>query len=178
MSKFKCIMLCMLVLVGCSKKTMNENDFHNTYNSFVDSILDNNGAESVDIPFRHKLDVQKISENEYHYTVTIDEPKIAMYHIQMMVVDRNMSGTYPFIGLLNNKDDHYSMIPHQENKNQNFVKGISLEGVSQTPSFTLNIQVSWKDYAQVNTYTAFFNYTYEYQENKQNQEQENEVEQE
>ena len=42
------------------------------------------------------------------------------------------------------------------------MKGIVLEGLSATPKFTLLIQVSWKDYAQVNTRSVFFSYVYDY----------------
>ena len=69
------------------------------YNSFVDSILDNNGADTAEIPFAHHLEVTKESSGEYRYAITIDDPKVAMYHIQMMVVDKAAGGQYPFLGL-------------------------------------------------------------------------------
>ena len=140
--------LVVVLLSACTQKVESDKDFQYTYNSFVESILDNNGVQS----------------KEYRYKITIDEPRIAMYNIQMMVVDKTANGQYPFIGLMN--DDMYSMIPNQENKEKNFVKGIVLEGVSKTPKFTLYVQVNWKDYAQVNTKTVFFTYTYEYQKDQ------------
>lgn len=160
----KLLVLCiagLLLTTGCSKHNSNEKDFQNTYDSFVDSILDNNGAESNDIPFSHNLQVVKESSGEYRYEITIDQPRVAMYNIQMMVVDKNTSGEYPFIGLLSD-EDQYNMVPFQENKEKNFVKGIILGGVSANPKFSLHVQVSWKDFGQINTNTAFFNYTYDY----------------
>ncbi len=159
----KLILLCTMIflLTGCSTQDGSAKDFRYTYNSFVDSILDNNGVDSVDIPFRHQLEVTKESSGEYRYAITVDEPLIAMYNIQMMAVDKSASGQYPFIGLMQD-EPMYSMIPNQENKEKYFVKGIILEGSSATPKFTLYVQVSWKDYAQINTSTAFFSYTYDY----------------
>lgn len=160
----KLILICCLLLLclsGCSKRGPNDKEFQNIYNSFVDSILDNNGADSIDIPFSHQLEVVKDENDIYHYTVTIDNPRVAMYNIQMMAVDKTASGQYPFVGLL--KDEPmYSMIPNQENKDKHFVKGIVLEGSSTSSVFSLYIQVSWKDYAQINTRTVFFSYTYDY----------------
>lgn len=161
MRKLMILWIVALALSGCSRQDKSEQDFRYTYNSFVDSILDNNGAESIDIPFHHSLEVTKESSGEYRYAITIDEPRIAMYHIQMMAVDKSASGQYPFIGLMQD-EEMYSMIPNQENREKYFVKGIILEGSSTTPKFTLYVQVSWKDYAQINTSTVFFSYTYDY----------------
>lgn len=159
----KWLWFCILTLFicGCSSQDKSEKDFRYTYNSFVDSILDNNGADSIDVPFRHQLEVTKESSGEYRYAITVDEPHIAMYHIQMMAVDKAASGQYPFIGLMQDEPS-YNMIPNQENKEKYFVKGIILEGSSATPKFTLYVQVTWKDYSQINTRTAFFSYTYDY----------------
>ncbi len=159
----KLVLFCTLAILisGCSNNKIKENDFQYTYNSFVNSILDNNGNDTAEIPFAHHLEVTKESSGEYRYAITIDDARIAMYNIQMMVVDKSASGQYPFIGLMNDEPE-YSMIPNQENKENNFVKGIVLEGLSATPKFTLLIQVSWKDYAQVNTRSVFFSYVYDY----------------
>lgn len=155
-------MLCVafLVLSGCSKHRTSDKEFKNTYNSFVDSIYDNNGVDSTDIPFSHHLEVEEDEDGRYHYQVTIDEPRIAMYQIQMMVVDKASTQEYPFVGLMK-EEDPINMIPYQENKEKNFVKGIILEGVSTNPAFSLLVQVSWKDYAQIHTRTVFFSYTYD-----------------
>ena len=150
-----------LFVSACSDRTTKDKEFQNTYNSFVDSILDNNGADSTEIPFEHHLEVTKESSGEYRYAITIDDPKVAMYHIQMMVVDKAAGGQYPFLGLMND-EEMFSMIPNQENKEKYFVKGVVLEGISANPKFTLYVQVSWKDYAQINTSTVFFSYTFDY----------------
>lgn len=158
------LILCMalvLFMSACTDRNTKDKEFQNTYNSFVDSILDNNGADTAEIPFSHHLEVTKESSGEYRYAITIDDPKVAMYHIQMMVVDKAAGGQYPFLGLLND-EEMFSMIPNQENKEKYFVKGVVLEGLSPNPKFTLYVQVSWKDYAQINTSTVFFSYTYDY----------------
>ena len=59
------------------------------------------------------------------------------------------------------------MLPFQSRKEKNFVSGMQLSGISQTPKFSLNILVTWKDYSKTNTYRAFFNYDYEYTESEE-----------
>lgn len=154
------ILTALLLMSGCSNGDTSDKDLKNTYNSFVDSILDNNGAQSKDIPFTHTLTVEKDSEGKYRYEIKIDDPRVAMYNIQMMVVDKNTSGEYPFIGLAS--DDVFHMVPNQENKEKGFMKGIILGGTSDNAKLSLDIQVTWKDYAQVNTHTAFLHYDYDY----------------
>lgn len=159
----KISILCFLTLClisGCSKRNTADKEFTNTYNSFVESIMDNKGAVSSDIPFAYTLHVEKSTNGTYHYDVVIDQPRIAMYNIQMMIVDKNATDDYPFIGLLPDEDP-YAMIPNQENKDKNFVKGISINSVSASPTFELQVMVSWKDYAQINTSTVFFTLTYD-----------------
>lgn len=162
--KVLCV-LCVLVLGACSKNDTANKDFENTYNSFVQSILDNNGAETKDLPFSHRLEVVQNNEGMYHYKIIVDNPKIAMYSIQMLVVDKSMDGSqtmFPCIGI-HPDEDLYSMIPFQENVDKKFMKGVILEGVTPSSKFTLNVEASWKDYAKVKTSTAFFNYTYDYE---------------
>ncbi len=170
MRKLILLLVLTLCVSACSDRNTKDKEFQNTYNSFVDSILDNNGADTAEIPFAHHLEVTKESSGEYRYAITIDDPKVAMYHIQMMVVDKAAGGQYPFLGLLND-EEMFSMIPNQENKDKYFVKGVVLEGLSPNPKFTLYVQVSWKDYAQINTSTVFFSYTYDYEKQNANNKQ-------
>lgn len=162
--KVLCI-LCVLLLGACSKNNTADKDFENTYNSFVESIRDNNGVESKDLPFSHSMEVTKTEDGLYHYKITVDNPKIAMYSLQMLVLDKSIDdekNMFPCIGI-HPEEPSYSMIPFQENIDNQFMKGIILEGETQSPKFTLNIEVSWKDYAKVKTSTVFFNYIYDYE---------------
>lgn len=162
MRKLPIICMCALFLLGaCTTNDRSTKELKNAYDSFVDSILDNNGLQTTDIPFTHTLTVEKDSEGKYRYEIKIDDPRVAMYHIQMMVVDKNTSGEYPYIGL--STEDVYHMVPHQENKDKAFMKGIILGGTSENSKVALDVQVTWKDYAQVKTQTVFMHYDYDYE---------------
>lgn len=158
-------LIMMLLLSGCQRSDKDEKEFRNSYNSFIDAIEDNKGAESLDIPFDKNIVITQMKDGTYHYKITIDNPKTAMYSIQALVMDRSMDGStsdYPNIGLTTQEaEDPYSMIPYQNNEDRMFVKSITLEGTSTSPVFTLNVLVTWKDYAKLKTSSAYFNFTYD-----------------
>lgn len=162
-------LLTVLFLSGCTNTKEKEAEAMNNYKSFRDSIIDNKEVETSDIPFDHKLEVSKLKDGTYEYIVTIDNAKVAMYNIEWMIYDKSIdsgstSQIFPTYGILDDDTKNFTMIPFQSRKEENFVSGMQLSGISQTPKFTLNILVTWKDYGKTNTYKAYFNYNYEYKE--------------
>lgn len=158
-----CIIIVVL-LCGCKRTTKKEQEMLNNYKSFMEAIIDNKGAESANIPFEHRLEVKKNKDGLYEYTVTIHNPKVAMYDIEMMVLNKNIDADkewMPNLGLTDDANEKYTMIPFQSKKEDGYYSGIQLSGQSSSPKFTLNVMVTWKDYAKLNTTRAFFNYTYE-----------------
>ncbi len=160
-----CIIIVVL-LSGCKRSTKKEQEKLNNYKSFMEAIIDNKGAESTNIPFDHQLDVTKSKDGLYEYTVTIHNPKVAMYDIEMMVLNKNVDANkewMPNLGLTDDVNEKYTMIPFQSKKEDGYYSGVQLGGQSSSPKFTLNVMVTWKDYEKLKTTKAFFNYTYEYQ---------------
>lgn len=157
------------LLSGCTNKKEKQAEAMSNYISFRDSIIDNNNGETTDIPFSHKLEVDKLSDGTYEYVITIYDAKVAMYNIEWMIYDRSIDNgkneaIFPTYGIIDDDTKDFTMLPFQSRKEKNFVSGMQLSGISQTPKMTLNILVTWKDYSKTNTYQAFFNYTYEYTE--------------
>lgn len=161
-----CIMIVVL-LSGCKRSTKKEQEMLNNYKSFMEAIIDNKGAESTNIPFEHRLEVTKSKDGMYEYSVTIHNPKVAMYDIEMMVLNKNIDASkewMPNLGLTDDVNEKYTMIPFQSKKEDGYYSGVQLGGQSSSPKFTLNVMVTWKDYAKLKTTKVFFNYTYEYQD--------------
>lgn len=162
-------LLTVLFLSGCTNTKEKEAEALNNYKSFRDSIIDNKEAETPDIPFSHKLEVSKLKDGTYEYIITIDNAKVAMYNIEWMIYDKsidsgNNTQIFPTYGILEDDTKNFTMLPFQSRKEKNFVSGMQLSGISQTPKFTLNVLVTWKDYGKTNTYKAYFNHSYEYSE--------------
>lgn len=174
MSKFLLVFLCAAIVYGCSGKDNTSEERSKKYNEYVKTVEDNKSTVTADIPFDHSLKVKKAKDGSFEYTVTIDNPKIAMYSIEEIVVEKDKIGSkamFPNIGIIDDEDAQYNMIPFQSNNEKGFQKGIQLNGVTNKKSFTLYVLVTWKDYAKLNTSRAFFHYTYDYDKEKAAQDQ-------
>lgn len=163
------IILSIFLMSGCTNKKEKEAEAMSNYISFRDAIIDNNGLESQDIPFSHKLEVNKLKNGNYEYIVTISDAEVAMYNIQWMIYDKSIDNgkneeIFPTYGIIDEDTKDFTMLPYQSRKDKNFVSGMQLSGISQMPKFSLNVLVTWKDYGKTNTYRAYFNYDYEYSE--------------
>lgn len=165
MRKLLTSILALMILVGCSGSHNASKESIKKYNEYIQMIEDNKDLISSEIPFDHSLEVVKKSDKLYEYTITIDNPKIAMYNIEEIIVDKhNLSGDYvsPNVGIIDDEDAVYNMIPFQSNKDKGFQKGIKLSGESTKSNFTLYVAVTWKDYAKLKTSKVFFHYSYDY----------------
>ncbi|MCI8272225.1 MAG: hypothetical protein HFG16_07955 [Erysipelotrichaceae bacterium] len=164
--------LAVMLLSGCSNKKEREAEAMSNYVSFRDAIIDNNGLTSENIPFSHRLEVNKLTDGRFEYVVTIYDADVAMYNIEWMIYDKSIDNgkneeIFPTYGIIDEDTKDFTMLPFQSRKEKNFVSGMQLSGISQTPKFSLNILVTWKDYSKTNTYRAFFNYDYEYTESEE-----------
>ena len=73
--------LAVMLLSGCSNKKEREAEAMSNYVSFRDAIIDNNGLTSENIPFSHRLEVNKLTDGRFEYVVTIYDADVAMYNI-------------------------------------------------------------------------------------------------
>lgn len=158
MRKSLLALVLLLLVSGCSSsKRVNDQEKYKKYNAAIEQILNNNGAVSSEIPFNYAVTISKVEEdNTYEYAVILDQPQVAMYDIEAIAIDISQvdSGViFPSAGIVDSAD---SMVPFQVDAQQGFPKGIVLNGISQSPTFTLHLMVSWKDYAKLNQFSAFF----------------------
>ncbi|MEG0841156.1 MAG: hypothetical protein RSF69_01300 [Erysipelotrichaceae bacterium] len=164
MRKLLLLVLCFTMISGCSSNSNASEERSKKYDEYVKTVEDNSDVVSNDIPFDHALEVHKVKKNLYQYTVTIDNPKIAMYNIEEIVVDKKMINgkiMFPNVGIIDDEDAQYNLIPFQSNNKKGFQKGIQLSGETSQSEFTLYVLVTWKDYAKLKTSKAFFNYHYD-----------------
>ncbi|MBS6373626.1 MAG: hypothetical protein KH431_03290 [Erysipelotrichaceae bacterium] len=170
MRKFLLMLMIAGLTAGCSAGGLSDREREEKYNEYIQTVEDNKGAVSQNIPFRYDLDVTKAKNGEYEYTVTIDKPQIAMYDIEAIIVDStkvNTTDMMPNLGIIDDEDAVYNMIPFQVNAKRGFHKGIQLNGYTKKNTFTLQVMVTWKDYAKLNTSKAFFNFSYDEKKAKQ-----------
>lgn len=160
MKKILLLTLIIIMFTGCSSKSDQEieNEKLKKYNAAVEAVINNRGALSTTIPFTYTASVEELSDEigTYHYTVVIDEPQIAMYDVEIIIVDLNQLDTgniFPSAGIVDESD---TLIPYQVNAAKGFPKGIVLDGITDTTEFQLEVMVSWKDYSKLNVYYAYF----------------------
>lgn len=161
------MILCLMLscLIGCSKEKDMENEMNSRYENYIELIINNNGAASVDIPFEYNLDILKSDENTYIYELAIHDPIIAMYDVELLAVDLSqMSEDFiaPSIGVV--EDEIFNMLPYQSDIDKGFYPGLAVNGVSPNDTVKLDILVVYKDSTQTNEKYIFFSATKSYVE--------------
>ena len=138
MKKLLILLLFLLCLVGCSKEQPQESDYEIAVRELESASL-----FSQDYPFTVEASVEKLTDQEMVYHITIDSPKEELYQVKALVMhDKSTEDIYPSIGIL---DDSIDLIPGKED-----VKGIVLIGYlpyQDESSFDLSfkLMVEWKN---------------------------------
>lgn len=161
MRKLTIIITLALVLSGCQwfdNDDIDEAKFQR-YSAYYTSIFDNDRFILASEYYNIEVVMNKINDTEYRYDVIIDSPRIAMYAIEVMVVENNItpevaSKMMPTIGIF--EEVEYNLIPYQVNVDKGYVKGLIVNGISSEPSINLKIMVLWRDYAKLNVTREFF----------------------
>jgi hypothetical protein len=161
MRKWTVILILTMILSGCQwfdNDDIDEAKFQR-YSAYYTSIFDNDRFVLASEYYDLEVAMNKIGEDEYRYDVIIDSPKIAMYAIEVMIIENNITPEVankmmPTLGIFENVE--YNLIPYQVNVDKGYVKGLIVSGISQQPSINLKIMVLWRDYAKLLVTREFF----------------------
>ncbi len=154
-----CTFLCLSLLSGCSlfKDDKKQQDSLQKYQTYLTSLIEQDrfldGSHYFDISAIYN----RLEDGTYRYDVFIENAQVAMYSIEILVIENTAKRTdeviYPCVGIFELED--YAMVPFQKNEAEGFVEGFQLTGISKQEYPTLNILVTWKNYAKLNTYREF-----------------------
>lgn len=154
------LLLLILMLSACS---FDQNDYLSEqnfarYQAYYTSIFDNDRFITFSDAFELEIVFTKI-EDQYRYDIIIDRPSIAMYDIEVMVVENDLpfersDKMMPNFGIFESAEAN--MIPFQVDVDKGYVKGIIVSGVVNVPVVELKIMVAWRDYAKLNSTREFF----------------------
>jgi hypothetical protein len=161
MRKWTVIIILTLILSGCQwfdNDDIDEAKFQR-YSAYYTSIFDNDRFVLSSEYYDLEVAMNKIDDDEYRYDVIIDSPKIAMYAIEIMIIENNITPEVankmmPTLGIF--EDVEYNLIPYQVNIEKGYVKGLIVSGISEQPSINLKIMVLWRDYAKLLVTREFF----------------------
>ena len=144
------IMMCLiLVLTGCRQTVSADENQKQKYESYMSAIEDTENKLTSSSSFDISIAVNLLTDGQYRYDVIIDNPRVAMYGIEVLVVERSIVGTVPDGKLMPSagiyETDTYNMVPNQHDKDKGFPKGIQVGGTTNQSEVTIYVLVAWTD---------------------------------
>ena len=145
MKKLLIVLSLLLCLCGCEedgKQVANPDD---RYLYIIEMINEHENFQEVSNYFDISTEMAKI-ENGYRYYITVDNPRIAMYDIEILAIEKNVdyrNNMAANVGIFEDKE--YNMVPNQANSSKGYFKGVVVSGISKEPSTTLYIFVQFKN---------------------------------
>lgn len=134
-----------------------EKDSLQKYETYLTSLIEQDRFLDGSHYFSVSSVFNPMDDGTVRYDVFIENAQVAMYSVEILVIENKAKRTdamiYPCVGIFEHED--YTMVPFQKNEAQGYVEGFQLTGISQQEQPTLNILVTWKDYAKLNTYREF-----------------------
>ncbi len=151
MKKIILIIAIILCLCGCEDAGKKQAAPDERYMYIIEMISEHESFQETSNYFDIAVEMAKI-QNGYRYYITIDNPRIAMYDVELLAIEKNVdyrTNMAANVGIFEEKE--YHMVPNQSNPDQGYVKGIVASGISKDPSTTLYIFVQFKnsDYSAV-----------------------------
>lgn len=161
MKKIIVLILSLFLVSGCSGITTADKLELETYKSMYTDIFNATSFKTSSNYFSIGTSLTFLSEANYRYDVVIDAPKVAMYDVEILLIQDNGSLVFsqtmmPSVGIF--EDKTYYMVPYQVNPKANFEKGFALNGISVSAPVRLKMAVSWKD-ALNKQYKEYFDFT-------------------
>ena len=145
MKKLLIILSLLLVLCGCQEDGKQIADPDERYMYIIEMINEHESFQEASNYFDISGEMAKI-ENGYRYYIMIDNPRIAMYDIEILAIEKNVdyrSNMAANAGIFEDKE--YNMVPNQANSSKGFFKGVVVSGISKEPSTTLYVFVQFKN---------------------------------
>lgn len=148
MKKKLLILLLIISLCACSKKPSNNTTSEGSlirYFDMIEMIQSYTNFHKSSEYFDISGDMSKINDG-YRYYIFIDNPKIAMYDIEALAIERGVDYSNTMtanIGIFENEE--YHMIPNQADLSLGYVKGLSISGTTNNPKATFYVLVQWKN---------------------------------
>ena len=150
---------------GCSIINKQESEESTSrYNYLIDMLKEHSNFASSSSYF--DIDVEMASINGgYRYYVIIDNPKLAMYDIELLAIEpekdysQTMAAT---VGIFDEKE--YHMIPNQANVEEGFVKGLVASGTTDHAEVILRIYVQFKNSDYTTVHNEYIQLACKYEE--------------
>lgn len=136
-------------MTACNQNKKQDSNAEEKYKYLIESLANYSEFSSGSIYYDLSVEMSKI-DNGYRYYVTLDNPRLSMYEVQIIAVEKGVDHISTMAASSGVLDSRYSLIPNQSKIDDGFVKGIVISGTSSLPSTTLNIYVDFynRDYSK------------------------------
>lgn len=164
MKKIIMLITIMLFLAGCVSNPKDEDILFEKYEAAYSDLLSNDKFESSSNFFDSEVVVNKVKEDEYRIDTIIDNPKVAMYNVQV-IAEINSLGikeykeVNPSLGIVD--QSVYHLIPYQVNQDQGFYEGLVVSGLSDKKAGDVIFEITWTNYAETEQFQEFLKLDYD-----------------
>ena len=151
--------LCLFLSACQNNETSDTQRKQERYIRHYEEVIENTIFSSRNAaPFDISVAMNRLADGTYRYDIIIDNPKVAMYNIEIIAIENNISyqnatKLMPTFGIFDSTA--YNMIPYQTNVDNGYVKGIIVSGVTADTTINLKIKVTWTDYSRVESSRIF-----------------------
>lgn len=147
MKKICIIVLTLLMLTGCQKaKIEEENDaqLYRQYQQYNNKVKNGEHYETQISECSVKLIINQTNNDHIRYDIIIDQPQKTMKNIKAIAyVENENKYTPPSIGLLEN--DSFTLKPNVTDKEHGIYKGINLSGITSLQNITVKVYLTYKN---------------------------------
>lgn len=145
MKKIFIILVVLISLVGCTSVGNQRINNEERYQGLIEMLNEYENYSEKSNNFDISLEVASIDDG-YRYYVTIDKPKIAMYDVEAIAVEKDVDYTNTMAASIGIFDENeYALVPNQKNTNEGYYEGVMMSGVTSNPEITLYVFVSYKN---------------------------------
>lgn len=166
MKKITLLMLCLVLLAGCNAAKKRDRESMNLYETYWKSLL--NETQFLKESRNFNIEVDFIKEPDgFEYYITVDQPRTAMYDVEIMVIENAESFSVseemlPSAGIFEQK---FNMIPNQVRNESNYKEGAILARQElQSDEISLRVLVTWKNYTKLDSFKEVFEFDLKYEE--------------
>ncbi|MBO7698112.1 MAG: hypothetical protein J6S38_03630 [Erysipelotrichaceae bacterium] len=163
MKKALLILSLLLILCGCNITGRKKANLNDRYMNIIELIKEHESFATSSNYYDINVEMAKITEG-YRYYITIDNPRIAMYDIELLAIEEDvdyMNNMAANVGIF--EDTQYNMIPNQANAAKGFTKGIIASGISSKPETTLYIFTQFKNQDFSKVHSEYFKLDVKYE---------------
>ena len=139
------VLFLLIVLYSCGEVGRQKADPNERYIYMIETLQEHELFADTSSYFDISADMAKI-EGGYRYYITIDNPRQAMYDVELLAIERGvnyLNNMAANVGIF--EETEYNMIPNQSNPEKGYVKGIVASGTSAYPETMLYVFVQFKN---------------------------------